>query len=208
MIHISTPGKAIAAKQLLQREALWPGCTPWLWNRAANKGFATIPKTMPLILGIMDDLSKGKPLSSTYLALWCDTWDNSMVNLSKPQDMAHAAGFTGQRAVYTWRSRMMLLQEFKFIDIKPGKSGDLSPVIIWNPHMIIKWHHAARTLGLVEGTYNALVERALDIGAKDMVEPLPTATPTVAVMPSATEAIVTPSVVVAETEDSTKVQAL
>lgn len=83
---------AITQKQLAQRELLWPGAEPWLWDRLANKGFATVPKTMPLILQIMDDLSNGKPLSSTYLGLWCETWDNSMVNASKHQDMAHAQG--------------------------------------------------------------------------------------------------------------------
>jgi hypothetical protein len=115
--------KAIVEKYLAQRELLWPGAEPQLSHRLANKGFATIPKTMPHILQIMDDLSNGKPLSSTYLGLWCETWDNSMVNVSKHQEMAHAAGFTGQRAVYTWSGRVQLLQELRFIDIKPGKSG-------------------------------------------------------------------------------------
>lgn len=41
---------AITKKQLAMRELHWPGMGTWLWNRKANKGFATIPKTMPLIL--------------------------------------------------------------------------------------------------------------------------------------------------------------
>lgn len=167
-------GKAIAAKKLAQREVMWPGAGPWLWDRTANKGFATVPKTMPLILQIMDDLSKGKPLSSTYLGLWCDTWDNSMVTASKHQEMAHAAGFTGQRATYTWGARMQLLRKLNFIDIKPGKSGPISHVLIWNPHRVIRWHHTQKTPGLVEANFNALLERALDIGAKDMVDEVPT----------------------------------
>lgn len=162
--------KAIVEKQLAQRELLWPGAEPGLWHRLANKGFATIPKTMPLILQIMDDLSNGKPLSTTYLGLWCETWDNSMVNLAKHHEMAHAAGFTGQRAVYTWSARMQLLQKLRFIDIKPGKSGPISHVLIWNPHKIIRWHHHVKTAGLVEANFNALLERALEIGAKDMLE--------------------------------------
>jgi hypothetical protein len=162
--------KAIVAKNLAQRELLWPGAEPWLWHRKANKGFATIPKTMPLILQIMDDLSNGKPLSSTYLGLWCVTWDNSMVNVSKQQEMAHAAGFTGQRATYTWGGRMQLLHKLQFIDIKPGKSGPISHVLIWNPHRIIRLHHESKTPGLVEGNFNALLERALEIGANDMID--------------------------------------
>jgi hypothetical protein len=172
----SATAKAIVEKQLKQREMLWPGMDPWLWHRKANKGFATIPKTMPLLLQIMDDLSKGKPVSSTYLGLWCETWDNSMVNVSKHQDMAHAAGFTGQRAVYTWSGRMKLLQQLRFIDIKPGRSGEISHVLIWNPHYSIRWHHGNKTPGLVEANFNALLERALEIGAKDMIEDVPIAT--------------------------------
>jgi hypothetical protein len=171
----------IAEKQLLQREHLWPDAAPWLWDRKANKGFATIPKTMPLILQLMDDLSNGKPLSTTYLGLWCETWDNSMVNLTKHREMAHAAGFTGQRAEYTWRGRMKLLESLNFINIKPGRSGDISHVLIWNPHRVLRDHHEKKTVGMVAASYNALVERALDIGAKDLFDNVvstPSAIPT------------------------------
>jgi hypothetical protein len=164
---------AIAKKQLAQRELLWPGTDPWLWHRKANKGFATIPKTMPIILQIMDGLSNGKPLATTYLGLWCSTWDNSMVNVSKPDEMAYAAGFTGQRATYTWQGRINLLKDLKFIDVKPGKSGAISHILLWNPHYIIRWHQGQKTPGLVEANFNALLERALEIGANDMIEPMP-----------------------------------
>ena len=100
---------AIAKKQLAQREMYWPGADALIWNRKAHKGFATIPKTMPLILKIMDDMSNGKPLSSTYLGLWSATWDNSFVIITRAAEMAHAAGFSGQRAEYTWATRMKLL---------------------------------------------------------------------------------------------------
>ncbi len=167
---VPKPGSAIAKKGIIQRDALWPDQEPYLWNRKANKGFATIPKTMPLVLQIMDELSKGKPLSSTYLGLWCSTWDNSMVNVARHQEMAHSAGFSGQRAEYTWQGRMHLLQELKFIDIKAGKAGPITHVLIWNPHYAIRWHHANKTPGLMEGTYNALLDRAIEIGANDMIE--------------------------------------
>jgi hypothetical protein len=161
---------AIAQKQIDQRQAMWPNVEAWLWDRKANKGFATIPKTMPLILQIMDEMSNGKPLSSTYLGLWCATWDNSFINISKPQEMAHGAGFSGQRAVYTWSARVKLLHQLNFIDIKPGKSGAISHVLIWNPHLVIRDHYQKKTVGLVEGSYNMLLERALEIGAKDMID--------------------------------------
>jgi hypothetical protein len=164
---------AIANKQLDQRNALWPGQEKYLWDRKAHTGFATIPKTMPLILKIMDEMSDGKPVSSTYLGLWCATWDNSFVNISRANEMAHAAGFSGQRAEYTWSARMKLLKGLNFIDIKPGKSGAISHVIIWNPHIVIRTHHEQKTPGLIEASYNMLIDRAIEIGAKDMIGQMP-----------------------------------
>jgi hypothetical protein len=177
---------AITQKQLDQRNALWPGIEAILWNRKENKGFTTIPKTMPLVLKIMDEMSNGKPVSPTYLGLWCATWDNSFVNITKANEMAHAAGFSGQRAEYTWAARMKILKQLLFIDIKPGKTGPISYVIIPNPHKIIQYHHDKKTPGLLEASYNMLIDRALDIGAKDMLEGIPqTPSPDPAAAPAA-----------------------
>ena len=162
---------AITKKQLALRELHWPGAAPSLWHRTANKGFATIPKTMPMILKIMDEMTKGAPVSSTYLTLWCSTWDNSFVVLNKHGDMANASGFGGQRGEHTWATRMKKLKELHFIDIKAGKSGPMSNAIVWNPHLVLRWHHDHKTPGLTEASYNSLMEWALDIGAKDMTDP-------------------------------------
>lgn len=170
-------GRAIATTRRAHRNVLWPSVDQWLWHRTTNKGFATIPKTMPHILQIMDDLSNGKPLSTTYLGLWCETWDDFMANLSKQQEMAHAAGFTGQRAIYTWAGRIQLLHDLGFIDIKPGKSGLMSHALIWNPHRVIRWHHERKTPGLTEGNFNALLERAVEVGAADMLEEISPVSP-------------------------------
>lgn len=81
---------------------------------------------MPLMLSIMDDLSEGQPVSSTYLELWCRAFDECFVTLSKTREMAFHAGFTGQRGERTWRSRMKILADRSFIDIKEGPSGPLA----------------------------------------------------------------------------------
>jgi hypothetical protein len=80
---------------------------------------------------------------------------------------------------------MKKLQELRFIDIKPGKSGPMSNAIIWNPHLVLQYHHACKTPGLMEASYNALIEWALEIGAKDMTEPHPSLTPPLPPVPPA-----------------------
>lgn len=161
----------IAKKQHAIRELHWPGMGPWLWDRKSHRGFATIPKTMPLILKIMDEMTKGAPVSSTYLTLWCNTWDNSFVVLNKPGDLSYSSGFGGQRGEHTWATRMKKLHELEFIDIKAGRSGPMGNAIIWNPHFIVRWHHHLKTPGLTAASYGALIETALDIGATEMTVP-------------------------------------
>ncbi len=162
---------AIGKKQLAIRDLHWPEAQKYIWDRKAHKGFTTIPKTMPLILKIMDEMTKGAPVSSTYLNLWCNTWDNNgFVTPNRHGEMANASGFGGQRGEHTWRGRVKKLQELRFIDITAGKSGPMSNAILWNPHLVIRWHHQKKTPGLVAASYNALLESAVEVGAKDMLD--------------------------------------
>ncbi len=159
----------IAAKQLKLREKLWPDLDETtLWIRTQKQGFTTIPRTMPLVLRIMDSLSNGRPVGSTYFELWCRARDDCFVTLNRPDEMAFHAGFAGQRGVTTWRGRLRILNEIGFIDVKPGPSGPYSYALFWNPYLVIRRHAEVQTPGLEVATYNALQARAIEIGASDL----------------------------------------
>jgi hypothetical protein len=159
----------IREKQLKLRKTLWPELDEErLWNRKKRDGFTTIPRTMPIILKIMDSLSKGKPVSSTYLEIWCRAYDECFVTLNKHQELAFHAGFMGQRALQTWKDRVQILSELGFIDIQEGPSGKMSYALIFNPYEVIKKHHQDKHLGIPEDMYIALAARAIEIGADDL----------------------------------------
>ena len=63
---------------------------------------------------------------------------------------------------------MRTLAAFGFIETKPGPSGDLSYALILNPYLVIKRHHGNKHSGITEAAYNALQQRAIDIGADDL----------------------------------------
>src|SRR5258708_15770884 len=109
---VKKPRKKIAQRQLELRKTLWPEITPeFLWARKTHHGFTTLPRCMPLIMSIMDDLAKGQPVSMTYLELWCRSFDENFIVITKPLITAFHSGFIGQRAERTWRGRLKLLQE-------------------------------------------------------------------------------------------------
>jgi hypothetical protein len=172
------PPKKILQRQLELRARLWPGLNPGdVWNRLTHDGFSTIPSTMPLVMAIIDDMSDGRPASMTYLDLWTRAYDEGFVTLAKPREMAFHAGFTTQRAERTWRQKLDVLAELKFIDIKSGPHGPASYALIWNPYLVIKWHHDQKVTGLREDKFNALVARALEIGDRTFAPPAPPSLP-------------------------------
>jgi hypothetical protein len=118
-------------------------------------------------MNIMDGLSgKGFPVGQTYLELWCRLYDELFLTLNRPEEMAFYAGFTGQRAVRTWRDRVKRLADLGFIDLKSGPLGDMSYAVFFNPYHIIK--RAYLKGDVAEDKYRALVIRANEIGAFDL----------------------------------------
>ena len=150
-------------RSLKLRDELWPGLEDGdLWQRNKAVGFTTIPRTMPLLLQIMDDMSNGRPVSGCYLALWGRVWDECMVTITNPRELAFESGYSGQRADYTWVRRMRTLAELNFIDSRRGPSGEFNYVLIWNPYKVVATY---RKQGKIQDAkYNALYARALEIG--------------------------------------------
>ena len=154
------------AKALLDQ--CWPDLdSNRLWNRKVLNGFTTIPRTMPLIMNIIDSLTKNKPAGRTYFVLWCRTFDQAFLVIDNPMTLAVESGFTGERALSTWKDRMQSLVKLGFIEAQEGPAGAFHYVLLLNPHKVV-WPLRKQ---IQEGMFRQLQVRAIDIGAVDM-EPL------------------------------------
>jgi hypothetical protein len=161
--------RAIARKRLELRRKLWPDVKDEdLWCRTKKTGFTTIPRTMPLFMHIMDSMSKGKPISAVYLELWCRAFDDHVIELRDKTEMAFHSGFTGQRGVQTWSSRIDILNKLGFINVLPGAHGKQSYALLLNPYEVIRKHRTKKNTTISESAYTALVSRAHKIGATDL----------------------------------------
>jgi hypothetical protein len=147
------------------RDSCWPELDEKkLWNRNSVSGFTAIPRTLPLIMNIIDAQTKNKPAGMTYFVMWCRTFDHSMLVIDNPGTLAFEAGFTGERALSTWKDRMKSLVDLGFIDAKAGPAGPFHYVLLFNPHKVV-WDLKG---GIQESTFRQLQTRAIEIGAKDM----------------------------------------
>lgn len=155
----------MAAGRSELRKSLWPEIPEsQLWNRKKETGFATVPRPLPLIMVILDSLTKGTPVSTTYLDLWCRMFDEGYVKLDKPHEMALASGFTTGRGPQIWASRLDLLQTLGFIQLAPGAQGPRSFALIFNPYFILRKKKEA----IDDRLYNAVMAQALSLGAQTL----------------------------------------
>lgn len=129
----------------------------FLWHRSRNDGYTTVPRTMPIVMEIVDALSKGHPAGHVLLTLWCRAPDHALVTIENPSIMASEAGFSGLRKVDSWRRRMGVLKDLGLLYAKPGSAGDFHYVLLTNPNWFVQWRHK-----LFKDVPNALYVKFMD----------------------------------------------
>lgn len=157
----------ILKRQIDARSKLWPELEDAMLWSIDTDGWVAMPRLMPLMMNIMDDLSKkGFPVSRTYLEMWARLREEQFLTLNRPEEMAFHAGFSGQRALRTWKDRVKRLDELGFISIKSGPLGDFSYAVFYNPYHVIKRYFLNGCIH--ENKWQALVVRANEVGAFDL----------------------------------------
>lgn len=152
-----------------QMDIHFPGISPeWIWRRKTNDGFTTLPRTLPIIMEAIDAQSKGQPAGHTLFCLWARSPDHPLITIENPATFASEAGFTGERAVDTWRKRMKRLHELWMIQAKPGPSGDFHYVLLYNPNSVMEWMHSQSMVQT--GLYGRFIDRLVEVGGFGEVE--------------------------------------
>ncbi len=170
----TTKSERLSARRIALRQKFWPTVTDDdLWIRTQRQGFGTVPRALPIMLMIMDGMTKGAPVSGVYTDLWCRAPDEMFIPLQSHAGLAFSAGYDTDRGVRTWRDRMRWLKDNGFIDFKPGEYGEISYAVLFNPYHVIRRHHEAGHPAVTEARYNALLVRADEIGADDLTDELP-----------------------------------
>lgn len=179
MAH-AAKNKKVSEGELNLRNSIFPGAEKRLWDRTRDQGYVTIPKTMPFIVLMLNEMSeKGKPLGDIYQILWTYTWNNNgFVRLGHMADLAFVAGFKGERGERTLRERLRSLEELGFIELKAHGSNPTGFAFVPNPHpIILRLHESnaqgfpannAKYLPLREETFTAFLVRATDVKAVDV----------------------------------------
>ena len=125
----------------LLRSKLWPGLRSWIWDLRDDevKGFATLPRLLPLVCHLLKVLSSGNAANATgdpspvYYDLWCRDFGQAIVTVRDEQECAYASGYNSTRAVRTWRAHMLQLVELGFILAKQDGLREYAHVLLLDP---------------------------------------------------------------------------
>jgi len=160
------PLKKAAQQRLDLREQLWPGESKNLWHRSTEDGYSTVPRTLPLVMTLIDQLKdKGKDAARVYLDLWCRQMDDSLVVVSDEASMAYSSGYvTPTRNIRSWRERIDLLRGLGFVSVQPKGSREYGYILLHHPHRVVQ---DLRAKGLVpDNWWWEFTSRAGEIGAQ------------------------------------------
>jgi hypothetical protein len=120
------------------REEHWPGVRAW--GSKKEVGYFNAPRTLPLILELIDRKSfSGKDnVGRVYLELFSRHMGEGVIEMTFEQEHAHAAGYQSTRWQRSWRDRMKVLQDLGLISIQQ-KGG--------RPYGLVLLHHPTIAVG-------------------------------------------------------------
>ena len=149
----------------------------WTINDKAVVGFATVSRLMPWICTLIRELSGGRAgdPSSVYLELWCKDWGQGIISIQDEQECAFAAGYSGNRAVRTWKERMFKLVETGFILARQEGNREYGQVLLLNPLAVCAELHDKGSVP--DEWWTSFVRRAGEIKASIPAAPFSPARP-------------------------------
>lgn len=158
----SRRSRRLALRREVLRDSLWPDARKLVWSRRTAKGFTTLPRTLPLIMRLLGDLTvKGDP-SRVYMDLWFRAFDEGLVIVHDEDEMAFTCGYDGPRATRTWREHINAIAKLGFIRTKEMGNRDVGHVLLLDPHPVVA---ALRGRGKIRDEWwSAFVLRVHEIG--------------------------------------------
>jgi hypothetical protein len=109
-------GRVANARRERLRKEHWPN-EPIYWTGPGEQGFFCAPRTLPLIIKLLDSksVSGNLALGGVYLDLLARHIGQGLVEMGPEDEHAYASGYESNRSIRSWRDRMAALEELGFI---------------------------------------------------------------------------------------------
>lgn len=165
--------KNLSERRTELRETLWPDSEGLIWTRKSHDGYATIPRLLSLVAALAKYLAKGADgdPSCAYYELWSRATDEGIVQLKDEQECAYAAGYSGTRALRTWRERMGTLEDLGLIKAQAAGNRNYANILLINPLLAAARLRADKKRKVPDEWWTAFQSRVDEVGAEIPQEP-------------------------------------
>ncbi len=148
------------------RDSLWTNAKSRVWNRIDEDGFATIPRTLPLIGTLIRVMTKDLDASRAYFDLWGRVYDEGLVDVVDEEEFAASCGYpTSGRNVRTWRERIEALVALGLVEVKPKGTKKFGYILLVHPHDAVQRLWKTRRKEIPEWWWSLFSKRIAEIGA-------------------------------------------
>jgi hypothetical protein len=119
-----------------QRDRLWSDAEGIVFQ-SKRGGWAQMPRTVPLVASLIDQLRAKENAGRLYLTLWSHEYGDGFVEVPDPALIAMEAGYVTNRAERTFAERMRVLSELGFVRTAPLGVRDFGYVLLVDPHQVV-----------------------------------------------------------------------
>jgi len=142
-----------------------------LWANAEEEvfqplkgGWAQVPRTLPMIASLIDELGGREKPGRLYLALWSYDFGEGYIEVPDPARVALEAGYTSNRAERTFSERMKILRDQGFIKAKALGAREFGHVLLVDPHRVVVALRASSPERIAEAWWSTFEARCSAIG--------------------------------------------
>jgi hypothetical protein len=153
-------GQKIRESRVIQRDQLFPDSAGKVWT-LSRKGYNPVPRVLPLMYHLFGDKEQGNP-SRVYFELWCRSFDVGFVEIRSEEESAYSSGYSGPRAVRTWRAHVAKLQQMGFIEVAARGNLKNGFILLHDPFHLVA--QMLRKGALDQYWFAAFHARCLEVG--------------------------------------------
>lgn len=138
---MSNGGTEAKKKRVEIRRELWPAgdCLVFDPSDKKTKGYAQVPRVVPLVACLINEIGGRENAGSLYQAVWAHDWGQGIVEVRSFKALLHQAGYSGKgsRAERTWRERIRILKKYGFIYTAAKGLDDIGYILLIDPHIAV-----------------------------------------------------------------------
>jgi hypothetical protein len=161
--------KAIVAgraktRRRAQRDSLWADADAVTYRPKETGGWAQMPRTVPMIAGLIDRLGGKFDAGRLYVCLFALEYGDGFVEVPDPSLLAIEAGYKTTRGERTFTERMNVLRDLGFIRSARLGTREFGFVLLVDPHRVVARIYSDRPEAVGEDWWTAFLSKCANIG--------------------------------------------